>query len=75
MSQAFKVTIVVAYREGSSPVTAAEIADYLRWVLTPGGWPGIILGTGLNVGEIEDPNLEPVLSKIREAARAEGVDS
>ncbi len=75
MSQAFKVTIVVAYREGFSPVTAEEITDYLREVLPPENWPGIILGTGLNVGEIEDPNLEPVLSKFREAARAEGVDS
>lgn len=75
MSQAFEVSILIAYREGFSPVTAEEITDYLREVLPPENWPGIILGTGLKVEEIEDPNLGLVLSKFREAAKAHGVDS
>ncbi len=73
MSQAFKVTVLIAYRDGFDPVSAEEITQYLRDVLTPGAWPGIILGTGLKVDEIEDP--EPILSKFREAAKTQGIDA
>ena len=72
MSQVFKVLILVAYREGLGPVSEEEIVNHLREVLTPGGWPGVILGTALKVKELDDP--EPALSKFREAAEAEGVD-
>lgn len=73
MSQAFKVTVFVGYREGYSPVSAKDIADHLREVLTAGGWPGIILGTAMRVDELDDP--EPVLSKLREAIKTQGVDA
>jgi hypothetical protein len=72
MRQAFKVTIIIGYREASRPVSDEEIADHLREVLEPGGWPGVILGTALMVDEFEDP--EPVLSKLRSIAKAQGVD-
>lgn len=72
MSQAFKVTIIVGYRDCSRPVSRDEIVDHLHDSLGIAGWPGIILGAATKVEEIEDP--EPVLSQMREAAKAEGVE-
>lgn len=54
MAQIFRVTIDVAYRDDSPPVTASAIRVQLLMDLDSASFPGVIHGFAVGVDPLED---------------------